>query len=218
MIFYYVTVMNETYDPCPRCPRVSEEGILKRALQADQGRRRTKRPRPRTSSRASICSAAGTLLPSALDCHNGSSPRQVLRRRRRRVERDQSYNELLSRRASTAERRNRLHPEEGEHRPWLCQQLDQEPWPVVVTSDYMKAVPHRLTPWMKHGFAVLGTDGFGRSDMRSKLRHHFEVDAKYIALAALKALADDGDIDRSKVADAIKRYEIDPAKPMPLYA
>ena len=79
----------------------------------------------------------------------------------------------------------------------------------------MRAYPDQIRPYVKRRYVVLGTDGFGRSDTREKLRHFFEVDRFYVTVAALKALADDGTVPATKVADAMKKYGIDPAKPAP---
>ena len=79
----------------------------------------------------------------------------------------------------------------------------------------MRAYPDQIRPYVKRRYVVLGTDGFGRSDTREKLRHFFEVDRFYVTVASLKALADDGTIPATKVADAVKKYGIDPAKPAP---
>ena len=88
--------------------------------------------------------------------------------------------------------------------------------PVVAATDYMRSVPDQVRQWIPARYVTLGTDGFGRSDSRAQLRHHFEVDRRYVALAALKALADDGLIDASTVSQSIARYGINPEKPSPI--
>ena len=90
--------------------------------------------------------------------------------------------------------------------------------PVVSASDYMGAFADQIRPFMDRRFRVLGTDGFGRSDYRSNLRRHFEVNRHYIALAALTELAAEGAVPASAVADAIARYDIDPDKTAPTLA
>jgi pyruvate dehydrogenase E1 component len=91
--------------------------------------------------------------------------------------------------------------------------------PVIAATDYMRMFAEQIRPPIQNlgrRYEVLGTDGFGRSDTREQLRHFFEVDRRWITVAALKALADDGKIDRKKVAEAIAKYQIDPKKPNPM--
>jgi pyruvate dehydrogenase E1 component len=104
--------------------------------------------------------------------------------------------------------------------PFVTQQLDKHGGPVVASTDYMKAYAEQIRPFIPKGrtYKVLGTDGFGRSDFRSKLREHFEVNRHYIVVAALRALADDGTVPVAKVAEAIKKYGIKTEKINPLYA
>jgi len=87
--------------------------------------------------------------------------------------------------------------------------------PVIAATDYMRTVPDQIRQWVEGRYVTLGTDGFGRSDSRAALRRHFEVDRNYIAVAALKALADESRVDRATVEKAIKALGIDPAKPVP---
>ena len=93
--------------------------------------------------------------------------------------------------------------------------LGQGPGPVIAATDYMKAFADQIRPFVPRRYRVLGTDGFGRSDYRKKLRRFFEVDRHFVAVAALKALADEGAVAASVVGDAIKKYDIDPDKPDP---
>ena len=86
----------------------------------------------------------------------------------------------------------------------------------MAATDYMKLFADQVRAWVPADYHVLGTDGFGRSDTREKLRHFFEVDRNFVTVQALKALADRGEIDRKVVAEAIKTYGIDPNKPNPL--
>ena len=103
---------------------------------------------------------------------------------------------------------------------FVAQQLSATSGPVVASTDYMKAYAEQIRPFIPKGrnYKVLGTDGFGRSDFRSKLREHFEVNRHFIVVAALKALAEDGTLPAAKVAEAIKKYGIDTDKVNPLYA
>ena len=88
--------------------------------------------------------------------------------------------------------------------------------PVIAATDYIKLFAEQIRPFVKNRYVTLGTDGFGRSDTREKLRHFFEVDRRWVTLAALKALADEGKIEREKVAAALVKYNLDPAKPNPM--
>ena len=119
------------------------------------------------------------------------------------------------------DRWNLLHPLEKQPRvPFVTQQLSKHPGPVVASTDYMKNYAEQIRPFIPAGrpYKVLGTDGFGRSDFRSKLREHFEVNRHYITVAALSALADEGKLPKAKVADAIKKYGIKTDKINPLNA
>jgi pyruvate dehydrogenase E1 component len=130
-----------------------------------------------------------------------------------------SFNEL-ARDGQDAERYNMLHPTEKPRVPFVAQQLDKHSGPVVASTDYMKAYAEQIRSFIPKGraYKVLGTDGFGRSDFRSKLREHFEVNRHYIVVAALKALSEEGTIPAAKVAEAIKKYGIDTDKVNPLRA
>jgi pyruvate dehydrogenase E1 component len=110
-----------------------------------------------------------------------------------------------------------LHPESKPRVPYVAKALEGKIGPVVAASDYMKTFADQIRPFMPKDrtYRVLGTDGFGRSDSRAKLRHFFEVNRYFVAIAALKALADQGDLKPKAVADAIKKYGIDPEKADP---
>jgi pyruvate dehydrogenase E1 component len=126
-----------------------------------------------------------------------------------------SFNELR-REALAVERWNQLHPEVPPRKSYLEQCLHKRKGPYIAATDYMKIVPDQIQRWIPGTFVTLGTDGYGRSDSRAALRNHLEVDKRYIAVTALKAMADDGLLDAKTVADAIKKYEIDPSKPDPV--
>jgi len=126
-----------------------------------------------------------------------------------------SFNELR-RDGLDAERWNLLHPDEQPRVPWITQQLAGKPGPVIVATDYMKTYADQVRQFVPAPYVVLGTDGFGRSDTREKLREFFEVDRRWVALAALKALADAGTIERSVLAKAIAAFGLDPNKPNPV--
>ena len=130
-----------------------------------------------------------------------------------------SFNEL-TRDGQDADRWNLLHPTSEARVSFVGQQLAASEGPVVASTDYMKAYAEQIRPYIPKGrnYKVLGTDGFGRSDFRSKLREHFEINRHFIVVSALKALAEDGVLPASKVAEAIAKYGINAEKANPLYA
>ena len=135
-----------------------------------------------------------------------------------------SFNEL-TRDGQDAERHNLLHPTDAPRVSFVAKQLGEHAGPVVASTDYMKAYAEQIRPFIpnykdgKHrAYKVLGTDGFGRSDFRSKLREHFEINRHYIVVAALKALSEEGSVPVTKVAEAIQKYGIKADKINPLYA
>ncbi len=130
-----------------------------------------------------------------------------------------SFNEL-ARDGQNAERHNLLHPADAPQVSFVSQQLKGHDGPVVASTDYMKAYAEQIRSFIPKGrtFKVLGTDGFGRSDFRSKLREHFEINRHFIVLAALKALSEDGVVPVAKVSEAIEKYAIRADKINPLYA
>jgi pyruvate dehydrogenase E1 component len=126
-----------------------------------------------------------------------------------------SVNELF-RQGKSVERWNMLHPDKKPRKAYITEQLEAEDAPVVLATDYLHAYGEQLRPFVPKTYRVLGTDGFGRSDTRSKLRWFFEVDRHYIVVAALTTLADEGKLERKIIADAMKKYGIDPDKPDPV--
>ncbi|TAK99016.1 MAG: pyruvate dehydrogenase (acetyl-transferring), homodimeric type, partial [Aquabacterium sp.] len=130
-----------------------------------------------------------------------------------------SFNQL-AREGQDAERHNLLHPTGEQRVAFVTAQLNGHAGPVVASTDYVKALPEQIRAYIPKGrtFKVLGTDGFGRSDFRYRLREHFEINRHYIVVAALKALAEDGHVPLAKVAEAIAKYGIDTNKINPLYA
>jgi pyruvate dehydrogenase E1 component len=127
-----------------------------------------------------------------------------------------SVNEL-AREGDEATRWNRLHPTEAPRVPYLTQQLSHSVGPFIAATDYQRAHTNQLREFIPGSFTVLGTDGFGRSDTRQQLRQHFEVSREHIVIAALKALADQGDLALTDVEAAIHATKIDPDKPNPAY-
>ncbi len=120
--------------------------------------------------------------------------------------------------ALSTERWNRLHPTESPRTPYVTDALSGAAGPVVAVTDFMKAVPDQVSRWVPKTYLSLGTDGYGRSDTREKLRRHFETDAPHVVLGVLSALAETDDAKPQEVADAIARYELDPEAVDPLTA
>jgi len=202
-VFYYVTVMNENY-PQPGMPEGCEEGIIRGMYRYRQGSRKKKRVQLMGSGTIlrEVIAAAAMLEDEwnvAADVWSVTS-----------------FNELR-RDAMDVERWNMLHPLDKPRSSYLLEQLADAKGPAVAATDYIRAYPEQIRPYLnERHFIALGTDGFGRSDLRAKLRKHFEVNRYYVVVAALKALADTGEIDSKVVAQAIKAYKIDPDKPNPL--
>ncbi len=130
-----------------------------------------------------------------------------------------SFNEL-ARDGHDAERWNLLHPTQSPRLPFVTQQLERQAGPVIASTDYMKSYAEQIRAFIPAGrvYKVLGTDGFGRSDFRSKLREHFEINRHYIVVAALRALSEQGELPVAKVAEAIATYGLNTDKVNPLYA
>ncbi|MFY9347019.1 MAG: pyruvate dehydrogenase (acetyl-transferring), homodimeric type, partial [Orrella sp.] len=126
----------------------------------------------------------------------------------------------LRRDGMDCERFNMLHPKEKAKVPFVTQQLADTEGPIVASTDYMKIFADQIRPYMPEGrhYKVLGTDGFGRSDFRAKLREHFEVDRHFVVLATLNALVKEGKLSADAPAKAIAQYKINPNKVNPAYA
>jgi pyruvate dehydrogenase E1 component len=200
-IFYYITVMNENY-PQPALPQGSEAGILKGAylLRAGgSGKLRT------------TLLGSGTILRECLEAAKILEADYGVRADVFSVT---SFSELR-REALECDRWNLLHAGEPPRAPYVQQCLKDAQGPFVAATDYMRTVPDQIRQWVPGRYVSLGTDGFGRSDSRAALRRHFEVDRHYIALAALKALADEGKLEAAAVTAAMKALGVDPAKPVP---
>jgi pyruvate dehydrogenase E1 component len=114
----------------------------------------------------------------------------------------------LRRQADEVSERNLLHPEEEPQVPFVTSRLQDARGPVVAVSDWMRAVPDLLAPYVPGGMSSLGTDGFGLSDTRPALRRHFHVDAESIVVRTLASLADRGELDRSVVREAVEKYQV----------
>jgi pyruvate dehydrogenase E1 component len=204
-VFYYVTAMNENYHQ-PAIPQGAEEGILRGLYPCREG--------GKGNYKVQLL-GSGTILREALAAAE-------LLEQDFNVSADcwsvTSFSEL-QRDGVDAERWNMLHPEEEPRTSYVEEQLADGAGPIIAVTDYIRAHSEQIRPFLKsRRYVTLGTDGFGRSDMRAQLRKHFEVNRYYVVVAALKALADDGAIEPSLVKEAIKRYKIDPEKPNPLMA
>ncbi|WP_434609645.1 pyruvate dehydrogenase (acetyl-transferring), homodimeric type [Pseudomonas sp. D2-30] len=203
-IFYYITVLNENYAH-PPMPEGVEEGILK-------GMYRLSAPEKPVEGKHVQLMGCGSILQEVV------AAAQLLEQDFAVSSEVWSVTSLteLRRDGQEAERWNLLHPEHAPRVGYVESCLHDKQGPVVVATDYMKIFADQIRPFVpKRRFVALGTDGFGQSDTRESLRRFFEVDRHFIALAALKALADDGQIPRKKVAEAITLYGIDPQKQNP---
>jgi pyruvate dehydrogenase E1 component len=205
-VFFYLTLLNENY-PMPGLKAGTEEEIIKGMYLLEEGPKKT----PRVNLLGS-----GTILRESI------AAKQLLKDDwgvSANVWSCPSFNEL-ARDGQDAERWNLLHPTEKPRVPFVAQQLDKHTGPVIASTDYMKAYADQIRAFIPKGrtYKVLGTDGFGRSDFRSRLREHFEVNRHYIVVAALKALSEEGTVPAAKVAEAIQKYGINADKINPLYA
>jgi pyruvate dehydrogenase E1 component len=204
-VFYYITLMNENYRH-PAMPEGAQEGILRGMYLLREGSvsKRKKVPRVQLLGSGTILNevlAAAELLESdfgvAADVWSVTSFTQ------------------LRRDGIDVERWNMLHPLEPPRRAYVAECLESRDGPVVASTDYIRAFADQIRQWVPRGYRVLGTDGFGRSDTRRALRRFFEVDRHFVAVAALKELADAGTIDAERVKEAIERYELDADAPLP---
>jgi pyruvate dehydrogenase E1 component len=194
--FYYLTVMNANYSQ-PSMPANEEvrEGILKGIYRLP------------SESRSAIVHllGSGAIMPEVLTARD-------LLERDWGIEADvwsvTSYAEL-QRDGIACERQARLKPQKHLTRSFVSKALNNAKGPLIAVTDYVRALPELIRAFVPNRYVTLGTDGFGRSDTRSALRAFFEVDAASIIIAALTALADDGEIERVRVAEAIAKYECD---------
>jgi pyruvate dehydrogenase E1 component len=202
-VFFYVTMMNENYAH-PALPEGAAPGILKGLYLLHQSRGQAELPRVQLMGSGTILRevlAAAELLGIefgvAADVWSATS-----------------FTELR-REGLAAERWSLLHPEEPRRPSYVENVLNGHPGPVIAATDYVRLFADQIRPFVPRRYRVLGTDGFGRSDRRGRLRQFFEVDRNFIILAALKALADEGAITPSQVGAAIRKLGIDPDKPDP---
>ncbi len=209
-VFYYITLLNENY-PMPGLVPGTEEQIVKGMYLLKPAAKAAKGKAPSVNLLGS-----GTILRESL------AAQELLQKDwgvSANVWSCPSFNEL-ARNGQDCDRWNLLHPADTPRVPFVAQQLEPHAGPVIAATDYIRAYTEQIRPFMPKGrsYRVLGTDGFGRSDFRSKLREHFEVNRHYIVVAALKALADEGALPADKAAEAIRKYGIRADKINPLYA
>ncbi len=202
-VFYYLTVMNENYEH-PAMPEGAAPDILKGMYQFRKGA-------ASNGARVQLL-GSGTIFMEAIAA-------AALLKSDWGVEADlwscPSFNEL-ARDGNDCARWNLLHPTEKPRVPHVAACLAETRGPVIAATDYIRVFAEQIRSLVPRQYTVLGTDGFGRSDTREKLRHFFEVDRYWITLAALSALADDGQVQKAKVAEAIAKYGLDPNKPNPV--
>jgi pyruvate dehydrogenase E1 component len=205
-VSYYITVLNENYVH-PPLPEGVEEGIIKGLYLLKAADPKAKAPKVQLLGSGAILReviAGAELLEK--DFGVASDIWSVT-----------SFTEL-AREAEEVERWNILHPLEKPRVPYLTEMLERRNSPIIASTDYVKLFAQQIAPYLRQSYRVLGTDGFGRSDFRRNLRRHFEVDRHFIAVAALKALADENRLPSIRVAEAIKKYGINPEKPCPAHA
>jgi pyruvate dehydrogenase E1 component len=202
-VFYYITLMNENYE-MPILPMGSTDGVCRGMYKLSVRDLGPKKPKVRLLG-------SGAILREVLRA-------QEILESRFGVSSDVfsvTSTKALYQDARECDRWNRLHPGEPQRVPYLQEVLGEGQSPVVAASDYASPVGLSLASWMPGAYTVLGTDGFGRSEDRARLRRFFEVDAEHVALAALGALARQGSFPKAKLTKAIGQLGIDPEKPNP---
>jgi pyruvate dehydrogenase E1 component len=201
-VFYYITAMNENYHH-PAMPQGVEEGIIKGMYCLQENK--TKGLKVQLMGSGTILrevTAAADLLKNDFDIESD-------------IWSMTSINEL-AREATDVVRWNQLHPTRKARKSYVEQMLEGRKGPAIIATDYTRTYANQIREHVPMNFVALGTDGFGRSDTRANLRTFFEVNKYYITVAALKALADEGELETKVVQQAIKKYNIDAEKPNPL--
>ncbi len=200
--YYYITVMNENYKQ-PEIPKGCEKGIIKGMYLLKKGSAKNSKKVVQLMGSGAILreviAAAGLLKDFGVDADIWSVT---------------SFNEL-KREGDSVSRWNMLHPEEEPRRCYIEQCLDDSRGPVIAATDYIKNYADQVREFIETRYTVLGTDGFGRSDTRDRLRHFFEVDRYFIVVAALNSLVKENILDSTVVKKALDKFNIDPDKPDP---
>jgi pyruvate dehydrogenase E1 component len=201
-VFYYLTVMNENYHH-PPLPEGAQEGILR-------GMYRLRDSGLESDARVQLLGSGAILreVLAAAELLEGEFGVAA------DVWSVTSFTELRREGLAVA-RWNMLHPLETPRRAYVSECLGERETPVIASTDYIRTLPDLIRAWVPGRYTVLGTDGFGRSDTRAALRRFFEVDCHYVAVAALRALADEGQVAPERVQEAIERFGIDPQAPIP---
>jgi len=211
-VFYYITTMNENYQQ-PEFPKGSEVGIIKGMYLLENGdSKKYKISKPLDEAQRIRLLGSGAILREA------RKAAEVLRKEYSvivDVWSVTSFNELRKD-ALAIERENMLNPDKKAKQPYVTQQLGKVKGPVIATTDYMKSHSDQIREYVPESYRVLGTDGFGRSDSREKLRHFFEVDCKFIVLAALTELKNRELVSVKQINDFMKSTGIDQKKINPL--
>ncbi len=201
-VFYYITVMNENYSH-PEMPKGSETDIINGMYSFSTSKIKGEKVQ---------LMGSGVILREVIEA-------QKILESDYGVSADvwsvTSFNELRKD-ALEADRWNRMNPDKPQKESHVVKMLKKAEGPIIASTDYMKSFAEQIAVFLPHKFVALGTDGFGRSDSREKLRHFFEVDRHYVVVATLKALSDEGKIKSSVVTDAIKKFKLDPNKPNPV--
>jgi pyruvate dehydrogenase E1 component len=209
-VYYYITLLNENYRH-PDMPKGAEAGILRGMYLLHDASAGSAQARKKEALTVQLMGSGAILREVEAAAELLAADWGVSAD----VWSATSFNQLR-RDGIDTERWNLLHPEDEPRLSYVEQCLNERSGPVIAASDYIRTFADQIRPYVKRRYVTLGTDGFGRSDLRRKLREFFEVNRYYVTLAALKALADDGAIPAKTVSEAIKKYGIDPAKPNPV--
>jgi pyruvate dehydrogenase E1 component len=201
-VIHYLTLYNENYE-MPALPQDETTGAVEAGI--IEGIYRWA-PAPEGPDHRATILFSGTAQKAARDAQAELAERWDVAADLWSVT---SYKKLREQ-ALTTERHNRLHPTEKPQVPLITERLGSDGGPIVAVTDFMKMVPDQISRWVRSPFVPLGTDGFGRSDTREKLRWFFEVDMPHVVVAVLWALSNQGEIKPEVVADAIAHYGIDP--------
>jgi pyruvate dehydrogenase E1 component len=201
-VFYYITLMNENYSH-PEMPKGVEGDIIKGMYPFSTSKVKGEKVQ---------LMGSGVILREVIEA-------QKILENDYGVSADvwsvTSFNELRKD-ALEIDRWNRMNPDKPQKESHITKHLKKAEGPIIASTDYMKSFAEQIAVFLPHKFVALGTDGFGRSDSRENLRQFFEVDRHYVVVATLKALSDEGKIKSSIVADAIKKFKLDPNKPNPV--
>ena len=200
-VYYYITLMNENYSH-PAMPKDCEAGILKGMYCFSKSKAKGEKVQ---------------LMGSGVILREVNAAAELLERDwgvSADVWSATSFTELR-REGLDCDRWNMLNPEKKQRISYVAACLKDTQGPVIASTDYMKSFAEQIQRFVPNAFVALGTDGYGRSDSREALRDFFEVDRYYVVVAALKALSDEGKLPAAKVADAVKKYKLNPNKPNP---